>query len=42
MLGKKIEQILQKYPRAVYGFASVGYSDFSEEYKYVLVIAVPG
>lgn len=41
MIEKSIRNILMKYPQVLYGYTSIEYSNFSNEYKSALVIAVP-
>lgn len=41
MLSDQIKQIFVGVPEVLYGYADISYSDFAEEYKAALVLAVP-
>jgi len=41
MIAEKIQQIFTKTPEVIYGYTSISYSPFSEEYKSALVFATP-
>ena len=41
MVEEKIQQLFSKYPSSIYGFTSISYSLYANQYKSALVFAVP-
>ena len=41
MIEERIQQIFSKYPGVIYGFTSISYSSYANQYKSALVFAVP-
>ena len=41
LIEEKIQQIFSKYPDIIYGYTSISYSPYANQYKSALVFAVP-
>ena len=41
MMEEKIRQFFLQYPQVIYGFTSISYSSYADQYKSALVLAVP-
>ncbi len=41
MVEKNIRNIFLEYPKVIYGFTSIAYSEYASTYKSALVFAVP-
>ena len=41
MIESMLQQLLEKYPKIIYGFTDISYSPYASEYQSAFVLAVP-